>query len=204
LWRRGGGLFGAAAWLSSATIILVERVSVVGNSGSGKTTLARRLGAVLGVPHVELDAIFHQPGWTELSTDEFRQRVAAELRSEDGWVIDGNYGAVRDLVWAQADTVVWLDLPKPTVMRRLIQRTIRRALTREELWNGNREPIGGMFRRDPRENLILWSWTHHEECADRYAAASRHDDNAHLNFVRLTSDAEIDNFVTTACRQVAM
>ena len=49
----------------------------------------------------------------------------------------------------------------------------------------------------------LWSWTHHEECADRYAAASRHDDNAHLNFVRLTSDAEIDNLVTTACRQVA-
>ena len=115
-----------------------------------------------------------------------------------------HYGAVRDLVWAQADTVVWLDLPKRTVMRRLIQRTIRRALTREELWNGNREPIGGMFRRDPRENLILWSWTHHEGCAHRYAAASRHDDNAHLNFVRLRSDAEIDNFVTTACRQVAM
>ena len=63
--------------------------------------------------------------------------------------------------------------------------------------------IDGMFRRDPRENLILWSWTHHQECADRYAAASGHEDNAHLNFVRLTSDAEIDNFVTTACRQVA-
>ena len=145
LWRRGGGLLGAAAWLTSATIIVVKRVSVVGNSGSGKTTLSRRLGAALGVSHVELDAIFHQPGWTELSTDEFRQRVATELGSEDGWVIDGNYGAVCDLVWAEADTVVWLDLPKRTVMRRLIQRTIRRAVTREELWNGNRGRSGACF-----------------------------------------------------------
>ena len=159
-------------------------MSVVGNSGSGKTTLSRRLAAALGVPHVELDAIFHQAGWTELPVDEFRQRVSDELRTHEGWVVDGNYGDVRDLVWAQVDTVVWLDPPRRMVMRRLISRTVRRAVTREELWNGNREPLGGMFRRDPQENIVRWSWTHHDECVRRYANASLDPDNSHLKFVR--------------------
>jgi adenylate kinase family enzyme len=173
----------------------VNRVSVVGNSGSGKTTLSRRLAAGLGVPHIELDAIFHQAGWTELPVDEFRGRVANELHRHDGWVVDGNYGHVRDLVWAAADTVVWFDLSRSTVMRRLVWRTVRRAVTREELWNSNREPIGGMFRRDPRENIVRWSWTHHAECARRYAAASLDPDNSHLAFIRLASDSDIHNFV---------
>ena len=41
----------------------VQRLSVVGNSGSGKTTIARRLATGLGIPHLELDAVFHQPDW---------------------------------------------------------------------------------------------------------------------------------------------
>jgi adenylate kinase family enzyme len=44
------------------------RVSILGTSGSGKTTLARRLAAALDLPHLELDAVFHQPGWTGSTT----------------------------------------------------------------------------------------------------------------------------------------
>lgn len=37
------------------------RIAVVGSSGSGKSTLAKRLGAVLGLPAIELDAITGGP-----------------------------------------------------------------------------------------------------------------------------------------------
>ena len=103
----------------------MRRVSIVGNSGSGKTTLARALAERLDVDCVELDAMYHQAGWTPLPSDQFRARLT-EIAAADRWVIDGNYSAVQDLVWARADTVVWLDLPKPIVMWQVVRRTLWR------------------------------------------------------------------------------
>ena len=126
----------------------VQRVSVVGNSGSGKTTLGAALGRAMGVPHLELDSVFHQPDWEPLDRDEFRRRVG-EFVAADRWVVDGNYSSVRDLIWARADTVVWLDLPRHRVMRQILWRTIRRVALRKELWNGNRERLGQPVHRRP-------------------------------------------------------
>lgn len=184
--RVRGGVLGSA---------FVRRVSVVGNSGSGKSTLARKLAAILGVPHLELDSVFHQPGWKPLPVDEFKELVAART-DEDGWVVDGNYGAVRPVVWARADTVIWLDLPRRTVMRQVTWRTVRRALTRQELWNGNREPVANFLRLDPEESVISWAWHKHGEYRDRYAAAAKDPANAHLAFIRLGSRRDIDRFLT--------
>ena len=112
----------------------MRRLSVVGNSGTGKSTLARRIADRIGVTHVELDGIFHQPGWTELPPEEFRARVAARLDElPDGWTTCGNYRILEDIVWTRADTVVWLDLPRSQVMRQVVARTVRRVVTREEL-----------------------------------------------------------------------
>ncbi len=168
----------------------MQRVSVVGNSGSGKSTLAAALAVRLGVPYVELDSIFHQPGWTELPRDEFRKRVGA-LAAGDAWVIDGNYTAVRDIVWARADTVVWIDLPRPLVMRRVIGRTIRRAVLRQELWNGNREPSSNWLTLDPERSIIMWAWTQHARYRERYATAMADSSLAHVTFVRLRTAAEV-------------
>jgi adenylate kinase family enzyme len=170
----------------------VRRVSVVGNTGSGKTTLARILANRLGVPHVELDAIFHQPDWTPLPTDAFRKAVTDAVAG-DGWVVDGNYSSVRDMVWDRADTVVWLDLPRHSVMRQVIARTVRRMITREELWNGNRERWRNLIDGD--ESIIAWAWTHHATYHHRYAAAASDFACAHLRFVRLASRAEMDQFL---------
>jgi adenylate kinase family enzyme len=177
------------------TIPTVRRVSVVGNSGSGKSTLAAGLAARLGVPFVELDSIFHQPGWTELPRDEFRARVA-DRAAGDAWVIDGNYTAVRDLVWARADTVVWIDLPRRLVMRRVIGRTIRRAVLRQELWNGNREPSSNWLTLDPERSIIMWAWTQHAKYRARYGEAMADPAFAHLRFVHLRSQAEVRAFVS--------
>jgi adenylate kinase family enzyme len=167
----------------------VQRVSVVGVSGSGKSTLGRELAGRLAVPYVELDAIFHQPGWTPLPEDEFRRRVAG-IAAGDGWVIDGNYSAVQSLVWARADTVVWVDPPRRTVMRRIIWRSLRRAAARTELWNGNRERWRNLFTWDEEESVISWAWHHYPVYQCRYANAAGDPAHAHLEFHRVTGRAE--------------
>jgi adenylate kinase family enzyme len=177
----------------------MRRVSVVGNAGSGKTTLGHALAARLGVPHLELDGIYHQPGWVPLATDEFVRR-AGQAAAGDGWVIDGNYTAVRSLIWARADTVVWLDLPRRIVMRRIIWRTIRRVISRAELWNGNREPWQNLIRGNPEESVIAWAWHKHAVYRQRYAAAALDPAWAHGRFIRVTSRRDVRALLDRAGR----
>lgn len=144
-----------------AATALPSRIAVHGASGSGKTTLATAVAARLGVAHIELDGLFHQPGWTERPIDEFRAEVA-ELVEGPEWVVEGNYGQVRDLVWARVQVIVVIDLPRWRVMAQLLGRTLVRGATRAELWNGNRESLRNLVSTDADRNVVLWSWrTHH-------------------------------------------
>lgn len=158
---------------------MARRVRVVGSSGAGKSTLARDLARRLGVPHLELDAVNHRSGWQEAPPEEFRSEVAAFLaeaeRVHGGWVVDGNYLSRGDTRLEDADTVVWLDLPRWFVVQRLVRRTARRVLLRTELWNGNRESWGGVLSTDPERNVLLWSWLHHAELRERYSALAATD-----------------------------
>jgi adenylate kinase family enzyme len=172
----------------------MDRIAVVGNSGTGKSLLARRVARCLQVPYTELDSIFHQPGWTELDVTEFRRRVGY-LVAEPRWVIDGNYKQVRDLVWARADTVVWLDLPRRVVMRRITWRTVSRAITRQVLWNGNRERLRNLFSWQPERSMSRWSWTQHHEHRRRYAAAMEDRNYAHVTFQRLRKPSDVSSFL---------
>ncbi len=121
---------------------VVQRINVVGTSGSGKTTFGRALAGRLGVPYIELDALSWEADWVAAPTPVLRERVTAAVAGET-WVIDGNYSAMRDLVWGRADTVIWLDLPFRVVMWRVVARTVRRLARGEVLWNGNRESASG-------------------------------------------------------------
>ena len=149
----------------------LRRVRVVGNSGSGKTTFARRLAAVLGVPHLELDEVFWDAGWTKRDPDQARALIEDFAASSDhGWVTDGNWTAGTAGLLTDADAFVWLDYPRRTVMPRVIRRTLRRGLLRTELWHGNREELRNLLNPDPEQYIVLWSWTAHAPNRARYTA----------------------------------
>lgn len=174
---------------------------VLGISGSGKTTLARDLASRLGVPHLELDSVQHRPGWQEASDEQWAAALEQFVaRAPDGWVVDGSYSSRAQDALAAVDTVVWLDLPRRTVMARVARRTAGRVLLRRELWNGNRESWRNLLRRDPVENILLWTWTRHGVVRARNAPLwERHRDGAGgVRWVRLRSPREVRHWLEQA------
>jgi adenylate kinase family enzyme len=166
-----------------------DRILVAGTSGSGKTTLAGRIAVTVRVPHTEIDALYHGPEWTP--RDSFMRDVAA-FAAQPTWVTEWQYGKARPLLLQRADLLVWLDLSRPVVMRRVVQRTAQRRLSRTVLWNGNLEPPLSTFFTD-RDHIVRWAWRTHHENAARVAAAvvSRAD----LRVVRLTSQHDVDRWL---------
>ena len=171
---------------------LGRRIVVVGTTGSGKTTLASELAQQLEVSHVELDALHWEPGWTEAPTDLFRERVTRALSGE-AWVTDGNYSAVRDIVWSRADTLVWLDYSLPTILYRLTKRTFRRIFTREELWSGNKERMWIQFLS--RDSIFLWALKTYRRRRREYPELLSSPEYAHLHLVHMHSPHQARRFL---------
>ncbi len=90
---------------------------------------------------------------------------------------------------------MWFDLPYVTVMARTIRRTVRRTVTRQQLWNGNKEPWSNLFSFKPEKSIIAWAATRHGVYRRRYGAAEHDPRWAELRFVRLRSQRQADAFL---------
>ena len=167
-----------------------RRIAVIGTSGSGKSTLARQIAATTGAPYIELDALFHQPGWVPAERDAFRAAASAAIAGP-AWVTDGNYSThLRDIIWPAADEIVWLDYPFRIVVWRLFLRTTRRGLKREVLWNGNRESLRQNFLS--RDSLFLWVKNTHWKHRRDWPVALASPEMAHVRVVRLRRPRETE------------
>ena len=140
-----------------------RRIVVAGTSGAGKTTLATALSIRFGIPHVDIDGLYHGPGW--VPRPEFADDVAA-FAAGDEWVTEWQYSLVRPLLLARADLLVWLDLSRAAVMRQIVPRTLRRRLRRVEMWNGNVEPPLWTVLTD-RDHILRWAWRTHPKTPAR-------------------------------------
>ena len=168
-----------------------QRLVVLGVTSSGKTTFARRLATRLGYPHFEMDALHWLPNWTEKPSDAFRADIALAV-SSDCWVIDGNYSKVRDIVWSSADAIIWLDYRLPLILWRLTRRTARRIISKEVLWNGNRELLRHQFRRD---SLFVWALSSYRKQQRTYPALFQQPEYQHVTFIRLTSPRTAEDWL---------
>ena len=163
-----------------------RRILVLGRTGSGKTTLARELAHELGVPHIELDALYFGPQFSTAPLSVLRERVSAAV-SADRWVTDGNKRAVRDLVWPRADTVIWLDYPLWVSLWRLGRRALWRASaikteTRGEVGTSSR----GMQMLSAAKGVFTALRSHRGQ-RRTYPRMFAEEHNRHLTVLRLRS-----------------
>ena len=169
-----------------------RRVIVRGTSGAGKTTFSRAVGEKLKIEVTEIDSYQHLPGWTERPHEELCE-LMAEVVEKDSWVIDGNYQKVMGPHQHKADLIVWLDYSFLTVFGRLFYRTMRRMITREELWSGNRETFFKQFFT--RDSILWWMITTHKRRRDQCAEQEREFADSDVEFVRFRKPRDAESWL---------
>jgi adenylate kinase family enzyme len=164
---------------------------MLGTSGAGKSTLGRELATRLECVFVEVDALQHKANWVRASPDEVGAAVRAALDGHTAWVIDSTcQREVGDLISAQADVIVWLDLPLALKLVRLFRRSWRRVRTREILWNGNTESWRDVFIG--RDSVLLHPLRRHfPQRREILARADTH------KIVRLCTAWEVQQWLDT-------
>jgi hypothetical protein len=107
-------------------------------------------------------------------------------------VIDGNYSALRELVWREIDSVVWLDYPLPLVMWRQFRRAGKRVFLREECCNGNYENLRRTFSRD---SAWYWALTTYQRRREQTLELLALSEYAHLEVVHFTTPREAQRWL---------
>ena len=109
----------------------MRRVVILGPGGSGKSTLAVRLGQINGLPVIELDKIFWQPGLVATPREQWVE-VQQRLVESQEWIMDGDLGPydVVEVRLRAADTIIFLDFS----LARCAWRALRRSRERADFW----------------------------------------------------------------------
>jgi adenylate kinase family enzyme len=171
-----------------------HRIVVVGTTSSGKSTLAGQLAEKIGGDFIDLDALHWEPNWVGAKPEVFRERVETAIRSQI-WVVAGNYHVVRDVIWQRAEAVIWLDYPFHIVFWRMLKRTIRRAVTQEELWNGNRESFWKHLMLWSDESLFNWLFKTYWRRKREYPKLFALPENAHLQVIHFKHPKETEHWL---------
>ena len=175
----------------------MKRINIIGTTGSGKSTLAIALSELLGYPYVQMDQLFWKSNWQETSDEEFFPKLAEALSGEV-WILDGNYSRSNKAKWERVDTIIWVDFGYIRTLFQLVNRTISRAISRQELWpgTGNKESFFKTFMS--KDSILIWFLRCYHKNRIRYSKLMQSTEYSHLEMIRLKSPNEVRNFIKHA------
>jgi len=128
----------------------MNKICIVGCGGSGKSTLAQKLGELMSLPVYYLDVYFWKAGWVERNREEWNSIVCG-LVKKDKWIIEGNFERTQDIRFAEADTIIFLDLPSYKCLINALKRLlIYRKKKRADMADGCNESFDFSFYK--------WIW----------------------------------------------
>lgn len=172
----------------------MRKINVIGTTGSGKSTFSKRLAGEIGCPYIQMDQLFWKANWIESTDDEFFPKVE-EAVSGDTWVLDGNFGRTNHIKWQHADTIIWIDYSYTRTLFQLLMRTVTRAFSKQELWEGtgNKESFVKSFTS--KKSILVWFFKNFKKNKQRYSALMTSPTVKHIEFIRLTSPKQVDAFL---------
>ncbi|WP_433750169.1 topology modulation protein [Falsibacillus pallidus] len=167
----------------------MKKIMVVGvSAGVGKSTFAKRLGERLDIPVHHLDRHFWKPGWVQAAPEEFRG-AQEEIVKHNQWIIEGNYTATYDMRAEQADTIIYLELPRYVCLYRVFKRFLKNiGRTRPDLGTDCKEKLDWAFLK------FIWTTYHPRKVnmKKRFAAFQSHGDEKTI--IELKNKKEIEAY----------
>ncbi|MBD2859515.1 AAA family ATPase [Spongiibacter sp. KMU-158] len=101
----------------------MRKILIFGNSGSGKSTLAKRLANEQGLAHLDLDTVAWktsselEPSSSQtqrpperMPLQESWQQLAPFINDHSGWVIEGCYTDLLELLASHASEIIFMNL----------------------------------------------------------------------------------------------
>ena len=168
-----------------------NKIIILGSSCSGKTTLGKRLAKINHAKPIDLDDLNWLPGWKSRSTVEMIAKLENEIWGEKKWIISGNYRDTHSLTMPKATCVIWLDFRLRLVLWRMLKRTIKRIVTKEEICNGNRETIYGTFF--DKDNLFSYTIHTYKKRKEQFSVLG--ELYPHLTIYRIYSPKKLEEFI---------
>lgn len=172
----------------------MKKVAVFGNAGGGKSTVSKALAEITGLPLHGLDKLKYLPGGAEVLHDRYLA-LHGEILARDEWIIEG-YGCLSStwLRFAEADTLVYIDLPLPLHFLWVTKRFLKGLFSPPEGWPENSPIVKGTLSSYRVLRLC------HQKLTPRYReyiAEARESKKVY----HLRSKREIANFLSSIRRE---
>lgn len=162
-------------------------IIVLGTSGVGKTTVAKQVAAYFGLKQVSLDQLHWLPNWERAGREVLRNKVD-EITRDNGWVIDGNYSSVRDILWPRANIAIWLDFSFGTA----IFGAFKRISAGTYQAPGCKDTFSRAFTK---ESIFLWILKSHWRHKKEYNLIFKNHTFPNLKVIRLKKRQDIAGLI---------
>lgn len=160
-----------------------DRFLVVGCPAVGKTTLCRQICSKYPKLHrIELDKLYWGKNWSHPNIEHFKMLIKQRMnRSKMVYIADGNYSSAKEILWSNAQVVIWLEYEFWEVMYRGIKRTSKRVYTQEKVCGNNRESLWLALTN----GIPYWIWRCHGEFKYRIPKLSHK--YSHVQIIKIPS-----------------
>ena len=115
----------------------IKKIHIVGIYGSGKSTLAKRLGNIFGYKVYDLDEIKYKRKYDNVRSVKERLKIVKDISKKNSWITEGAWLDYATDLYKSADLVVFLEIPKRVLYRRILFRFFKRKFHKEKYISNN-------------------------------------------------------------------
>ena len=148
------------------------KILVLGPVASGKTTIARDLIKELNLPEFSIDYIVHDDEKNVVRTEEEQRKMINDIiKQNKEWIIEGMPRTHLEVLASAATTILYLDVEKKELRKRLFFRIWKNKLGIEKVGykvdkkliqrmkdyieNDNKEVLNECMKKYPSKLIIL-------------------------------------------------